>query len=196
MNKNRSLFYIALSVPVIFWGTLFITASMRESYSHLSNMVSSLGTMGTNTQYYFTAGLVLAGTMSAVLVKFLSRICKDAGLNRLPVLLIYTFSFSIIGAGIFPLPLRLHGLIGSPSIALFIAPLISLFVWHKRADLPNFRLFTLLSFALMCLGFLVFFPEILSNYTGLKQRFFHAGWTVWFIYLGWVFSRKSVAENA
>jgi hypothetical protein len=37
----------------------------------------------------------------------------------------------------------------------------------------------------MSLGFLAFWPDILSNYLGLKQRFFHIGWSVWFIYLSY-----------
>jgi len=39
------------------------------------------------------------------------------------------------------------------------------------------------------LGFLAYFPDLLPQYPGLKQRFFHVGWSVWFIYLSTAFSR-------
>ncbi len=35
----------------------------------------------------------------------------------------------------------------------------------------------------MLLGFLTLTPNIMDNYFGLKQRFFHIGWSLWFIYL-------------
>jgi len=48
---------------------------------------------------------------------------------------------------------------------------------------------TLLSFFIMTLGFLAFMPDVLSNYPGLKQRFFHIGWSLWFFYLSYSFVR-------
>jgi len=41
----------------------------------------------------------------------------------------------------------------------------------------------------MTLGFLAFMPDVLSNYPGLKQRFFHIGWSLWFFYLSYSFVR-------
>ncbi len=41
----------------------------------------------------------------------------------------------------------------------------------------------------MLTGFLVYFPDVLSNSFGLKQRFFHFGWSIWFIYLSFSFLR-------
>jgi hypothetical protein len=47
----------------------------------------------------------------------------------------------------------------------------------------------------MSIGFSAFMPEILSNYPGLKQRVFHAGWSVWFAYLGYIFTRLRNAAD-
>ena len=44
------------------------------------------------------------------------------------------------------------------------------------------------SFLLMALGCLVFAPSALDGYMGLKRRFFHAGWSVWFVYLSLAFA--------
>lgn len=41
----------------------------------------------------------------------------------------------------------------------------------------------------MALGFLAFMPDVLNNYPGLKQQFFHIGWSLWFFYLSYSFVR-------
>ena len=46
----------------------------------------------------------------------------------------------------------------------------------------------IISFMVMALGFLVFVPSVLDDYLGLKQRLFHAGWSIWFGYLSLGFS--------
>jgi hypothetical protein len=50
----------------------------------------------------------------------------------------------------------------------------------------------------MILGFSAFFPDIMGNYPGVKQRFFHIGWTLWFICLSQRFSEldKKTSEKA
>ncbi len=193
MNRKFSSFFIAAGAPLVFWGTLFITASMRESYSHFADFVSSLGTMGTNTQYYFTAGLVLTGIVTSVMIYRFNRICRNKKLNSLPVLLIATHAFSVIGAGIFPLPLRLHGQIGTVSVLILFAPALCIWLWGNR-DIRGLKSVNILVTVLFLHGCLIFFPDIMEGYTGLKQRFFHAGWTIWFLWLGWVFSTDLKTE--
>lgn len=78
-------------------------------------------------------------------------------------------------------------LLGMPSILLFLSPLASLLLWRKTTSLPNLKAMASLGFVLMALGFLAFFPSVLSTYIGLKQRLFHLGWCVWFIYLSAAF---------
>jgi len=46
-----------------------------------------------------------------------------------------------------------------------------------------------LAVAIMSLGFLAFYPTILGSLPGLKQRFFHVGWGIWFIYLSISFTQ-------
>ena len=116
-------------------------------------------------------------------------VCRISAMRTLPVILILLYTVSIAGAAIFPLPLQLHMYAGMPSIFLILAPILSLLFWDKVKELPHFRLFTLLSIGVMLLGFSAFFPELLSDYPGLKQRFFHLGWSVWFVYLSVGFTR-------
>lgn len=182
MKQNRKFVYLGFVIPLIFWSTTIICGSMTESYNHLTNLVSELGALGTETQYIFTTGLVISSILSILFIIGLYNIAKEVGLNTIPILFILTFSFSIFGAAIFPLPMNLHGILGSPSMFLPLSPLLTLILW-KEEKIKNIKIASGIILLIMVLGFLVLTPLILDNYFGLKQRFFHIGWTFWFIYL-------------
>ncbi len=186
MNK-KYLLIIGISIPLVFFITTIICGFIMGDYNHLTRMVSELGELGTSTQYIFTVGLVLCSILSVLFVIELYKECKKIGLNTIPVLLILSYSFSIAGAGLFPYPQRLHLLMGMPSILLFLSPLLSLILWKK--GLPSIKLMSIICFLIMSFGFSTYWPNFLGDYLGLKQRFFHIGWSVWFIYLGYNFNR-------
>ncbi|MFD0762283.1 DUF998 domain-containing protein [Lutibacter aestuarii] len=191
--KDKIFVKLGFIIPFIFWTTTIICGYIFTDYNHLTNIVSALGEIGTKSQFIFTTGLVLSAVLSVFFIIGLLKICKKNGLNKFPILIILTFTFSIAGAGLFPLPLRLHGILGSPSILLFLSPFFSIILW-KVEKIPNIRIFATLSILIMSLGFLAFFPNILSSYPGLKQRFFHLGWSIWFIYLSSEFSKLNENE--
>lgn len=180
--KNKKFAYLGFIIPIVFWTTIIICGLMTENYNHLTNMVSELGTIGAKTQYIFTIGLVLSSILSFLFIVGLYKIAKERGLNIIPILIILTFSFSILGAAIFPLPLSLHGVLGSPSMILPLSPLLSIFLW-KENKIPSIKIASGIILIIMLLGFLTMVPSILENYFGVKQRFFHFGWSLWFIYL-------------
>ena len=182
MIRNRKLVYLGFVIPLIFWGTTITCGLMTENYNHFTNLVSELGAIGTKTQYIFTAGLVLSSILSILFIIGLYKIAKEIGLRTIPILLILTFSFSIFGVAIFPLPMNLHGIIGSPSMFLPVSPLLSLILW-KDGKIPNIKITSGIILIIMLLGFSALTPNIMDNYFGLKQRFFHMGWTLWFFYL-------------
>lgn len=185
--KTKWLIYSGYIVPIVFWSTLLICGCFFENYNHLTHQVSELGALGTPTQYFFTTGLVLGSIFSILFIYGMIKICRQTGLSIIPVLLIITFSFSIFGAAIYPMPLELHGILGSPSAFLFLSPLASLLLW-KTDIIPNIKIFSFISLVILLLGFLILAPNILNDYFGIKQRIFHLGWTVWFIYLSSTFS--------
>ena len=186
--SSKPLLYLGSLIPLVFFGTTFIAGFMQGNYHHLSRMVSELGTIGTSSQYVFMAGLLACSALSGLFVLGLYRGCKAAKLNVLPVMLILAFSTSIAGAALFPLPLRVHGILGSPSILLILSPVLSMILWRKQ-ELHHVVPMSVVSFLLMSLGFLAFMPDVLTEYVGLKQRFFHVGWSVWFGYLSYGFLR-------
>ena len=192
--KLRHLLYMGGSIPIVFFGTTFLCGYMQGNYDHLSRMVSELGTIGTSSQYVFMAGLLVCSILSVLFVIGLFVACKKSGLSVVPVLLILTYSVSIAGAAIFPLPLRLHEILGMPSVLLILSPLLSLVLWSRRKQLSNLLPMSAFSFVVMALGFLAFMPDVLAGYPGLKQRFFHVGWSIWFVYLSYGFLKLNKAE--
>lgn len=187
--KTRYLLALGNVVPVIFWGTLTVCGYVLGDYNHLTRLVSELGAIGTRTQYLFTAGLLACAVLSVLFVVGLCQACKKMGISTIPALLILFFSLSIGGAAIFPLPLRMHLIMGMPSILLFFSPLAALILWRGEKQPAGLRVWAIVSLAIMLLGFLAFMPDVLGAWPGLKQRFFHLGWSLWFIGLSRAFLR-------
>ena len=187
-STSRLLLCGALA-PVAFWATTVICGLVLGDYNHLSMIVSDLGAIGTPSRFPFTAGLVSCSILSVLFIVGLRRVCQRLKLSTVPVWIIVTHAFSIAGAGIFSLPLPLHGILGMPSIALILSPLTALLLWPRAHAPSHVRVMACLSFAIMSLGFLAFAPTILGALPGLKQRFFHAGWSIWFVYLSVGFTR-------
>ena len=193
--KTKYLLFTGSCIPVVFWMTTIICGFIQGDYNHFIRMVSELGTVGTKSQYVFTTGLVTCSALSVAFVLGLYRVCKEMEISTIPAFIILSFSVSIAGAGIFPLPLRLHLYMGMPSILLVLSPLVSLFLWNRKGQLSNFKLMAITSLLIMSLGFLAFMPEVLNSYIGIKQRFYHIGWSVWFVYLSYSFTRLPEEEN-
>jgi hypothetical membrane protein len=168
----------------VFWTTTVVCGFVLGDYNHFARMVSELGALGTPSRYLFSVGLVSCSVLSVLFIVGLRRVCRQAKLSTVPVWLILTYSISIAGAGLFPLPLRLHGMLGMPSVFLVLSPLAAMLLWPKTQSPSHLTAMACIAFAVMSLGFLAFSPSILGSLAGLKQRFFHVGWGVWFLYLG------------
>jgi hypothetical membrane protein len=188
--RTRSLLYAGTSVPIVFFMTTLICGFMLGGYDHFSRMVSELGAMGTSSRYVFSTGLIACSILSLFFVVGLWRACKALGLSPVPALWILSFSVSIAGAAIFPLPLRQHMIMGMPSVLLILSPLTAFIFWRGKERLSHIELMSIASFLVMSLGFLAFMPDLLRNAPGLKQRFFHLGWSIWFIYSSLAFVRS------
>jgi hypothetical membrane protein len=175
------MFSLGSVIAIIFWGTLTFCGYLMGSYDHLERLVSELGAVGTRTQYLFAAGLLACAILSVLFVIGLCQECKKRGISTIPALIILAFSLSIGGAALFPLPLRMHLVMGMPSVLLFLSPLAALVLWPGERMPAALRPWAIASLAVMLLGFLAFLPEVLGAWPGLKQRFFHVGWSLWFI---------------
>jgi hypothetical membrane protein len=197
--RTKYYLYLGIIIPFVFWMTTIICGTIQGGYNHLTGMVSELGEINTSTQYLFSLGLFICAVLSVLFVVGLYKACKVYKLNVIPVLIILSYSFSIAGAAIFPFPTRMHLIFGMPSVLLIFSPLLGLFLWQKEEKLIYLKLMSIISLIFMFLGFTAFYPGILSEYHGLKQRFFHIGWTTWFLYLYYGFSNllsKEIVTNS
>jgi hypothetical membrane protein len=191
VNGLRDRFvYAGLAAPAVFWATLFICGLRYEGYSHMSNLVSELGSTTAPTRYWFTFGLVMCSLLSLLFVVGLVGKIRRRRDNRAPAFILLTFTFSIAGTGIFPMENTLHGILGMPSALLLLSPILALVFWKDLPFLPRLGFFAFLSLAAFLPGFLVFAEGFLVDQFGLKQRFFHIGWTIWFVYLSLGFSGR------
>lgn len=186
----KQLLFLGLLSPVIFWITTVICGLLLEDYNHFTWLVSELGVLGARTQYIFTTGLVLSSILNVFFVIGAYKLCKMKQLNVIPVLFLLFYSF-LAGPALFPMPLRLHAIAGFPFPLIMLAPIVGLIFWRKKEQLVKIKVVALISFLIMMLGFLIYFPNILDEYFGLKQRFLYAGWTVWSIYLSHRFLQLS-----
>jgi hypothetical protein len=190
---HRRLLILGWLNPLLFWSTTLLCGFILGDYNHLSNLVSELGALGTRTQYLFTAGLVTTALLNLFWVYALFRASKEHRINPLPVVFLLFFSF-IAGPALFPMPLPAHGQSGVPFLLLLFSPPLALFLWQGDEYKLKLRIPAAVSTLLFLLGFLIYFPDILSNYFGLKQRFLYAGWTLWSIFLSLRF-RKLYQKN-
>jgi len=184
--KTKTLLYFGIFTPVIFWVTTLICGLILADYNHLKWLVSELGALDTPTQYLFTTGLVLSAFLNVFFIIGLWKYSKRLQLSIIPILMLSLYSF-IAGPAIFPMPLKLHNIAGLPFPFLMLSPLIALWVWRKKEHLLKFRTVAIISFVIMMFGFLIFFPNVLNEYFGLKQRFLYTGWTIWSVYLSYRF---------
>jgi len=182
--KIKHLLFMGLISPIVFWITTIVCGLMLEDYNHFTWLVSELGALGTRTQYLFTTGLVLSSLLNVLFVVGSYKLCKMKQLSVIPILFLFFYSF-LAGPALFPMPLRLHGIVGIPFILIMIAPIVGIILWRKKENLLKVRVVAIISFLIMILGFLIYFPNILNEYFGLKQRFLYSGWTVWSTYLSY-----------
>lgn len=188
-SPGQKLAFVGIFIPPVFWLTLAVCGELLGGYRHGSDLVSELGAEGTATRWLFASGLLACSALSVAFVAGLLLECRKAALGVLPVLLILSFTITIAGAAIFPMPQPMHGRFGAPFALMMLSPPLALVSWRRDGHaLPGLRGFAVASFALMAAGALVFVPDVLGQYPGLKQRFMHAGWSVWFTYLGAAFS--------
>ena len=184
--KIKQLLYLGFLAPIIFWTTTIVCGLMIDDYNHFKWLVSELGALGTRTQYLFTTGLVLSAFLNVFFIIGLWKYCKRLQLSLIPILFLLLYSF-IAGPALFPMPLRLHEIVGMPFPFLMLSPLLALILWRKKEHLLKIRTVAIISFIIMMLGFLIFVPNFLNEYFGLKQRFLYLGWSLWSVYLSYRF---------
>jgi len=192
--KLKYALYMGLLSPIVFWATTVVCGFLIEDYNHFTWLVSELGALGTRTQYLFTTGLVLSSVLNVFFVIGAYKLSKRKEISTIPILFLLFYSF-LAGPAIFPMPLRLHGIVGIPFPLIMITPVVGLIAWRRKEYVLKIRVVATISLLIMMLGFFIYFPNILEGYFGLKQRFLYVGWTLWSAYSSYRFLQLNKSEQ-
>ncbi len=182
MCINPKLSYLGLLIPLTFWPTLLIVAHLTPNYHSLIHLVSQLVIINHQAGFIFNIGLIITGFFSLTFSLILLSLYHRSKISIWPITLIILHGLSLIGVGYYPLPHPAHQWWGSISLFIIFSPIMGIIIWSQSQH-KYLRLFFFISISLMIFGFSLYIPNFLANYPGLKQRVFHLGWSIWYIYL-------------
>lgn len=187
---TKPLLYTGIIIPVIFWLATIICGLVHGNYSHISGTISELGAIGTKSETLMEIFTLLCTVLSVFFMAGLFIACSQLKLNILPVFGVIGFPIMFGWAAIFHSGNPLHSASGPVFLLIYIGALLAVILW-RGAEFKQVRQLSLLSLGVMLLIFIRFIPSpsLQNNYTGLIQRFAHAGWSVWFISLSITFNK-------
>lgn len=187
--KPSHLLPMGIAAPVVFWATTLLSGSMIDGYDHANNVVSELGVVGAKTEVLTSSAFVLVSLLCVLFSAGLYKACRQQGLSTAPVWLTLCMPISMFWAALFPLGNELHGVLGPAPLLINLGALLAFLLWRRREGHAVVSRLSLLSFGVMMLLFLIFVEPINGPYAGLVQRFWYAGWTLWFVSLSVGFQR-------
>ena len=178
--NTKQLLHCGTITALIFWVSTIIAGYLHGNYNHLTDTISELGALATNSKTFMAYALWLGTATGILFAVGAYRACRELGLNIIPVLPIIAVPFSFAWVAIFPSGTNLHPYGGNGMLLLYITIPLSLLVWRGQ-KLLTMRLWSFISAILLFLLFLRLVPPFRGQYEGLTQRFAHLGWSVWFV---------------
>jgi hypothetical protein len=180
----------AIFLPVIYFGSIFISALFARDYSHLGQHASELGINPQNNAVLLFKAGIIATSISlfllawGLLINFKNRFLITS-------LLIFIFSVTFIFGAIYPITSPWHGFYG---IGLFIMILPFAFLYELN-NLTKNRTIRQVS---VVAGFLMFFYlwSMIArldpmNFRGLTQRLFGIVVFGWFSFISYQLHKLS-----
>jgi len=180
--NTKQLLHCGTITALLFWVSTLIAGYLHGNYNHLTDTISELGALGTNSKTFMAYALWLNTGIGILFAAGAYRACRELGLNIIPVLPIIMVPFSFAWVALFPSGTDLHPYGGNGMLLLYITIPLSIFLWRGQKML-TMQLWSFISAVLLYLLFLRLVPPFRGEYEGLTQRFAHAGWSVWFIAL-------------
>lgn len=188
--NTKTLLYTGIIIPVVFWLATIICGFVHGNYNHISGTISELGAIGTKSETLMETFTLLCTVLSVFFMAGLFIACSQLNLNILPVFGVIGFPIMFGWAAIFHSGNPMHSASGPVFLLIYIGALLAAILWRGQ-EFKQVRQLSFLSLAIMLLIFIRFIPSAVmeNNYTGLIQRFAHAGWSVWFISLSVSFNK-------
>lgn len=169
MRRGTSLLLRgAVSMPFLYFGTLFLSALFFPGYSHVTQYASELGSADAPYPMLFNGGIFLTAAAGLAAGMGFARAVRALGghrlLGALAGLCVVLFAVSLILGAAFPMPDPRHGAFGL-GLAILPAPFL---LAASLGNLPSFR--SLRTFLVIAgLGMLVLIA-IMMGVGGLVTR--------------------------
>jgi hypothetical membrane protein len=191
---RRGLLLSGLATPILFWIALFIAGGLTDNYNHLRNTISELGQIGAPAEYFMLVALPLVTAAAVIFSFYFYKASKHLKISLWPAIFSFSLPVSILWACIFPMGNNLHDKQGPLPLLLLLGMLMAIIQWHKQSFKKE-QLVTIISTLLMLLIFLRFVKPFGNEYEGTVQRFYYLGWSVWYISISILLSKK-IKEDA
>jgi hypothetical membrane protein len=189
MKFTRYLLHFGIFTPLSFWAITLVAGHLHGSYNHLRDTVSALGQLGSHSEQFMglaTFGLALGSALFSV---GFYRASRRLRLSVAPAVLSFAMVVSFVWASVFPAGHPQHAQLGWLPILSLLSTLVAAVSWLPLAQGNWIRGLSALSFGVMMLFFVRFFPTIEQQYMGLAQRFLWLGWSIWWVSIAIQFNK-------
>ena len=190
----RLVGFLGVGAWVLFWTTSVVLGSFRPSYSHVVNMISELGAVGTP---YATAWNILGFIIPGALLGFVGVVIARAVITRpskvrtLATLLLVAFGLAVVGQGVMPAEM-VNGVADITSASTrghFVSSLITGAAWAVGALIlvrpmkrnPGWRAVHMAGVVLVALTLIASLALRGTVPDGLAERLGDAFFCAWFI---------------
>lgn len=186
---HKKVLVVGISTPLLFWIIIFAGAKINVQYNHLHNTISELGMIGAPAGKFMLITLTLLAILSVVFSLLFFKCCTYFKVSVVPAILSFCMPLSIFWAAIFPMGNDLHDKQGPLPLFLLLAMLSAIILWPKT-QFKTERLCTTVAALVLLLIFLRFIKPFGNKFEGLIQRFYYLGWTIWYVSIGILFSKR------
>ena len=152
MRRDSLLVWLAVFVPILYFGTILAAAATWPGYSHVTRYVSELGGPAAPNPGVFNYGIMLMGVVCTLSAAGVLGAVRRLGGRVVPgtigAICIALFGVAMLMGGMFPMPDPKHGAFGLGFAAVF-APLLLGFAFAGRPGFGGLATFLFVSFALL-----------------------------------------------
>jgi hypothetical membrane protein len=191
--NDTTLLSFGYIAPLLFLVITFLSGFIHGNYHHFKNVISELGALGTKSELFTSAALMILAVCCILFSTGFYRASRRFKLSSVPAILSFSMPLTMIWAGIFPLGNEFHSMTGPLPLLLIAGFLLAYLLWKNNPSFTAVSKVSLLCFFISALILLRFIQPFGYLYEGLIQRFFYFAWTIWSISIAYHFSKK---ENA
>jgi hypothetical membrane protein len=199
--SSRAYLWAAAAVPLLYYGTVLLSASFFPGYNHFTQYASELGSSAAVYPAIFNTGIVLTGIAIVVAGFGFYRVVMGLGTRMLLALVIAVclalFGVGVIMGGLFPMPDPRHGGFGLGMTVHLVPFLLALALW-KRTELRALARFLLANGLVMLVLFAIMMGVgalVTRSNVGLFQRVYSLTVFPWVGIVGYAFLRRSALRG-